>query len=567
MKNIISKLAILLAAALVVASCIRNDVPVGDPNGSTGELVLSELDFSEAIEILHKTRAGGVSAENFQVCITKTSTGREHLSCKYKAVPEKVVLPIGEYQITVQSHEVQDAGWDEPYYAVTKAFEITKGAQTTVEDLVCCLANIMVSVNFTDQMIDLMGDDCKVMVRIGNGELDYRLDDVSHSGFFKARDVDPTDPKYDILFWEFTGDIENQFLEDSGSIPNVKAGEHRTLIFNLNRTPTPGANEGDVKFIFTVSVEVETVNLDLNIDITERVIEELDPAVSVTSEYSLTERTTLIKDEPMADLLVNIGSEECLRNIFVAITTDNEDFAAALAVDGLDGTFDLAAPGDKATVLTEKYGLLTGSAIVDKTLVNLDFSEFAAMAYGFGNTDQFDIRITAYDSEMNLSDKTLRLKFVSVPPPIIIEWEGRDIDKRQTFNRSEVIETIDDTPVCNVPVKILINAERGEGIKNFVVEIISSINGLGPEDLGELGLAAEFDLAYPGDLDSGLARLGFPTGSAVIDQTELMFNITEFVPLIFALRQDGYADFKLTITDNAGNVESKTIQLNIFHTR
>ena len=70
---------------------------------------------------------------------------------------------------------------------------------------------------------------------------------------------------------------------------------------------------------------------------------------------------------------------------------------------------------------------------------------------------------------------------------------------------------------------------------------------------------SEFDLAYPGDLEGALNELGFPTGDAVIGQTNMTFDITLFMSLLIYF--PGEHQFQLTITDTTGQSITKTLKL------
>lgn len=104
------------------------------------------------------------------------------------------------------------------------------------------------------------------------------------------------------------------------------------------------------------------------------------------------------------------------------------------------------------------------------------------------------------------------------------------------------VNTITDSIIA----KVDINAPYG--IKNFIVDIISE--QLTKDILQEVGLDSSFDLANPGELAGPLTELGFPTGSAVVGQTYLAFNITDFMQLLALF--PGQHQFKLTIIDNKG---------------
>lgn len=102
--------------------------------------------------------------------------------------------------------------------------------------------------------------------------------------------------------------------------------------------------------------------------------------------------------------------------------------------------------------------------------------------------------------------------------------------------------------------KIHIHSEAP--IASFKVKIDSET--LTADVLNGVGLAPEFDLADPKDLETGLKGLGFPTGDEVKGATDLDFDITQFVPLTEIYGAANHR-FILTVTDNAGN--SKTLTL------
>jgi hypothetical protein len=78
--------------------------------------------------------------------------------------------------------------------------------------------------------------------------------------------------------------------------------------------------------------------------------------------------------------------------------------------------------------------------------------------------------------------------------------------------------------------------------------------------LEEVGLAEEFDLAYPGKYEEGLQGLGFKTGNEVIGQTAVTFDITQFISLLGIY--PGNNTFRLTVTDSTGKSSVLDLQIN-----
>lgn len=98
-----------------------------------------------------------------------------------------------------------------------------------------------------------------------------------------------------------------------------------------------------------------------------------------------------------------------------------------------------------------------------------------------------------------------------------------------------------------LPAVVTITAEKKFAHLN--VTIVS--NDLTDEFLRGVGLAAQFDLCYPGEFAEGLDGLGLPCGDKVLGQTTTDFDITKFVPLL--LMYPGEHSFKIEVEDAEGN--------------
>lgn len=110
----------------------------------------------------------------------------------------------------------------------------------------------------------------------------------------------------------------------------------------------------------------------------------------------------------------------------------------------------------------------------------------------------------------------------------------------------------------NEGITVVINIAAENGISNLKVKIDSET--LTPDVLEEVGLASEFDLAYPGDLESGLKVLGFPVSDDVIGATELKFDVSQFTGLL-GIYGEATHKFIITVIDKYGRYEEKTLTL------
>ncbi len=558
MKKFMLKQIMMLAAGMLAVSCISKVTPDGGKSGDgNGKLQLSEVGVSEDLrESSITTRAGEVDTDNFNVCIVKSTDQSEVCSYDYCDFPSPYTIAVGDYVLNIQSHEVQDAEWEKVYYALSEPFSISEGQTTTLSGLECKVSNILVSVRFSERMKRVMGDDCNVAVKVGNcGPLDYDVEEMQR-GCFRAENENNS------LVWEFSGTLDGEYYDVTDFILNAKAGEHRTLNFDIE--PTPDPEKGNAEFVFTVSAECTTYDVNLNVEIEkEHVIEPFDPGIEIVSDYSLVAVNTLNKSEtldgdgqPVVDLGMNVTSDNGIASVTVLLTTDNATLQGALAASGITGAFELATVEDPLKSLLAGFGFPTGDAVAGKAELDLGLSGMLPMLFGLGeDINQFDVKVTVCDVKGGSVSSTLRMKLVddTKVPAITIEGVGFDVDERMPIPQAEA-ETTAIVVDINVP----------EGISSFVVDITSTSPHFNAA-VEDIQFAGGFDIANPEsqELADGLETLGLPHGNQVKGQTSMRFDITSFVPLLFIYVPNGDydADFKLTVTDSKGNVITKTIMV------
>ena len=108
------------------------------------------------------------------------------------------------------------------------------------------------------------------------------------------------------------------------------------------------------------------------------------------------------------------------------------------------------------------------------------------------------------------------------------------------------------------------------GIKSMQVDITSSVlttpmEGSGQSSLEMAKLASSMDLTNPdnNDMAAALAELGFPTPAQLQNQQYVFFQIGGLIDLLASVSptdQTTTADFKFTVTDNAGQETPITLQ-------
>ncbi len=115
----------------------------------------------------------------------------------------------------------------------------------------------------------------------------------------------------------------------------------------------------------------------------------------------------------------------------------------------------------------------------------------------------------------------------------------------------------DDNPVQEGK-SYVVNIKAKDGVAHLLVKI-ESTNDKFIGSVEEL-MPLEFDLAYPGTYGEAFSSIGLKTGTEVIDQTEVPFNITGLVPLLASPNFSGTHSFTITVTDNKQKQLSKTLK-------
>ncbi len=167
------------------------------------------------------------------------------------------------------------------------------------------------------------------------------------------------------------------------------------------------------------------------------------------------------------------------------------------------------------------------------------------------------VTVTANDGSGKNATCTITVEAAPpVPGDVAIAGDGFDIDQ---------VQTIDLADAATAQVKVDVSAS--EGIDQLLISISSS-NAMFNGALADMGMGGEFDLANPsGDLAALLNDLGLVNGAAVKDKTDVEFDISAFIPMIFivAAGEDMTADFSLTVKDAGGANATKVLKMSFTH--
>lgn len=547
MKSVVKFMSLVMVVALGLSSCNKDKVGYvpGTQDGSDnvgylalGGMQASILEDTENIESSSSTRAGNVDINTFDVVITDKD-GQVVASYKYGELPEEPIsLEAGVYTVTMMSEAMSGAEWEKPVYGAVLDVSITRKQTTTIDDIVCKLRNIKVTVDYAaDLKSQLDSTFTSMTVALDKSELTYLFDEA-RGGYFAPIAAENTL----VLTFKcrYTGTTKDIVM--TNEITGVRAAQWRKINVVVQHAADGTATIGiecdtwtyDEEVLFDTSVSLfEEVLVD-DSDLPEINFEGHDLAVP----FELTDAMFDADGKFTSNINLDITAKSPIHSIVVKASSDNPAFAAAyselmpLESDICDGTVGNA--------LLKLMGYPTDAK--GATSTRIKFGAQADMLRSYEGTHSFEITVT--DVNGGKTTKTLAIKYgqmVIVPPSIV--WEGYDISQRHTYAPGMT---------CN----LLITAEGG--IADFVVEIIS--NDLTDSELQGVGLAAKFSLVNDSEFFDSLAGLGFPTGDAVKDAKELNLSITSFLSIL-SMSFPGDHDFKMSVTDVAGQTAQETIML------
>ena len=409
---------LLMSIALLtgLSACSDNWSPGSNDDGE-GQVSLASMgvEVSEAENV--ESRAT-VDLSSFIITITDAQ-GAEKARWTYASMPEVFTLPVGAYTVTVKSHEVQKAQWDAPLYEGSTNFTIKNGEITSIGVIVCKLANIKVSILFTDDLRARLGDDVTVTVIANDeGQLVYTPSET-RVGCFEAL------PGSSTLVATFNGTLtgESEPVTLRKVYTDVKGGSHYRITFSLRNSSGEMPDEtGGITLSDGLTLDSEITDKDINgnTDIEEDIIPgdrpgegEPDPGpgpvdpettITMTSPTLSFDKANDPNDAALVESsIVNIHADNGIQHLIVHIESDSESFIAS-AGEMVPFDFDLANPvidgKDWSDMLgAAGLGFPVKDQVVGKTDVVFDITQFVPLLGGFSGNHKFSITVTDGDNK------------------------------------------------------------------------------------------------------------------------------------------------------------------------
>lgn len=560
----------LAVAAFVAAGCVNEEPPYKEepkptPGDATGFLSVSGLsmrvvydetdvrpddtsDQTQSPQAVSGTRAEQPDVDGFIVEILDADNAqvfkKTYAELKQQ-LAEPMELPVGAYRMEVRSEEsTPDVAWEHPVYGATSSFTISKAQTTQLEEVVCTLQNIKVTVDYSSELAGMLDDTSKATISLGQTSQEF-LKTETHAAYFKSLDIENTlDFNFDGVFADT--DIPAQF---SKQITGVKAGQWRKISVVINY-----ADKGTLLFQVTVDNNIIQDN-SFVVDGTDNLLEELleDPNAptlawpghDMSKPFTLTDAIFDDNGNCIEPFVFDLASPNGIESLRVNIGSTSSRFMASMAAIQLPETFDLCAldASSPAGIILKGFGYPVGGELKGQQAKSFNIAGQIKALYEFDGTHTFSFDMTDAKGVSTAAALTLVVdKSAGQEGPAIV-WRGYDIDKQYEVQKDMIID---------------IDVTATAGIKSFWVTIDS-------EELKDLlpviNMPEKFDICdIPADLAAILHdEFGFPINEQVKNQTAVMFSITKFVEIL--LKIPGEHNFVLDVTDNNNVLTHKTVKL------
>ena len=541
MKQIVKLLSIAAAVVVTLGACSKDKPhyvgPNDDVTNNIGYLALGSMEASvmEDTEVIGSvTRAEGVDINNFDVVITSKS-GEVMASFKYGERPtEPIALDSGVYNITMMSEQMVGAEWEKPVYGAEREVVITRKQTTTVNDIVCKLRNIKVSVDYAADIKEQLDPEYTTMtVALGESSLVFNVDEARGGYFAPVAEENTLTLTFKCRYVDGDKDIIM-----TNEISGVKVAQWRKINVVVQHAADGTANVGIVCDTWTYD---EEVIFDTTVSLFEEVlVDDTDIPVINWEGHDLAEAFELTDDMFDSEgnftksINIDVTAKSAIQSIVIKAQSDNDEFLAAYD-DVLPLVTDIC-DGSVSNTFLKLMGYPTDAK--GATYTRIKFGQQTDMLRSYEGTHSYEITVT--DVNGGKATAVLTVKYGQNVAPSIV-WVGYDIDKRQTYAPGMT---------CDLTVKAPL------AIADFKVKIISET--LNADQLTSVGLASEFSLVNDTQFFESLGGLGFPVGDAVYGKTELELSISNFLSVL-AMLGPGEHDFEMSVTDMEGNVTTKTV--------
>lgn len=382
----------LLGLMIGFSSCEMRDEILGKnelgENAGTLELNLTSVyngvEMSRAGEVVDNGTTTGnfneedINVDGYTLVVTNTDTQEEvakGLVSELKNADGKVLIPLNEGNYSVKAYNYDGANVsvsERPYFKGEQTFSVKKGISTNV-GLNCKLSCIEMELGVTASFLESFNDDYSITVDNGdNANQVFNKDNLGKKYYFQtpsqknSLNVSVKATSTEGNFIELVATVQKP-ADAEGGIANLADGD--SFVINLT---DEGSTDSYLSIGLTVDLTFTEVGETIEIPVENITYDgpsvpggETDPepgegentltVTGIPATYNLTTTGTV------PAIKVDMASENGIKSLIVAISSDNETFPGLLSGFDLLEPFDLCnleeRPTAKSSLIT--LGLIT----------------------------------------------------------------------------------------------------------------------------------------------------------------------------------------------------------------
>ncbi len=432
------QLNILACGALVLlamASCELKEEMSGGGSGSSAGY--GALELNVAVKQPATTKADNTVAadDDFAVTITATEVAQdaeeaEVWSYTVGTLPEDIILPTGTYTVAAHTPGDIEKQMTAPYYGAEQSLTITADVTSEV-DVVCTMQNSRIEVEYTDEFKQEFSS-WTIVIDDGS-DLTYTftnedLDDVVYWYFAEGTTsvtvnvIAKTDDGKTVHDQRtFTKSNADSGYE-SGVSDDFSGGDALDIIMGFTESESGYASGIDIQVNITFEENDETVTIP-TLDVTDNGEGEGgegddnqgdDNQDETSDEITISDGGTnyltngvyyTIGNAYPTDVTLNMTVDNGIQNMYVVLSTDNEEFGKAASDLGLSSGDGIDLVSSSAAGLSALFTLPE----VGGTSYSFSLTETLWSMLAFYGEGTHSFTLTVVDQEGNRSAATLTL--------------------------------------------------------------------------------------------------------------------------------------------------------------
>lgn len=388
--------ALIPVIALGVVSCENNDAPSSTGSGSV------TLSLNVDYEIISRSNLQGRSGdaipqpEDFAITMTSQDGTYSQQWESLAQFPQDESVKIGTYTISASYGDINDEGFEKPFYYGETGFQVTEAATSNVE-VTCALANTMVSISYTDAFKGFFADYSTELHSEGGAYITYSKDET-RPVYLKPGKISMT-----ISLTKQNG-ISATF--QPADIANAQPQCHYRITLDVN-----GGDMGNgqliVKFDDTVASE------DITIDLSDELMSSPAPEI-VTEGFSNGEMIKITEGiAPSTPVKAFINARAGLSE--VTLSTQSPSLIDA----GFPAEIELMSATDQQKALLSEMGLaVTGLWNKPDQMANIDFTQLLTNIKATGAVNDESVFIIVAKDKYSKVNEPVSLKVSTTPVDI-----------------------------------------------------------------------------------------------------------------------------------------------------